>query len=83
MDTRYYRHATDEFLDALASRGIVKTEREVEAAIFYGLERLRDIEGWTSIPDDVDYGSYRWHQIEDDVIEHLELDYDGVVEVAL
>lgn len=80
--TIYINHdATAALHDRLVSRGINRTLTEVDNAIDSAQVTLSHVNGWEPVRQ-IDYNSLWWHEIIEDVCEHLDLDYDEVVEVA-
>ncbi len=62
------------FQDRLVELGVTVPAEDVRSAIEWGLDRLREREGFTTYPDMV-YGDYWWALIEDDVIDYLHNDF--------
>lgn len=75
------RDATIQLHDVLVSRGINRTLTEVDNAIDSAQVTLSHVNGWEPVRQ-IDYNSFWWDEIIEDVCESLDLAYDEVVEVA-
>lgn len=71
------RDATIQLHDVLVSRGINRTLTEVDNAIDSAQVTLSHVNGWEPVRQ-IDYNSFWWHEIIEDVCESLDLDYDVV-----
>jgi hypothetical protein len=73
-ETTMFQDQTVRFQEQLDRIGVAIPAGDVENAISYGIDRLREREGFTTRPD-MAYADYWWSLIEEDVIEYLHNDF--------
>lgn len=74
-------HEVAALQDDFARAGIVRSARDVDQAIQSAAEAFAERRDATAIPAFV-YGDERWHEMLEDVLVSLEVDFDEVYEVA-